>query len=75
MKTVYRHSDELRGSGRPKDSDISDAFEALCDWLESSCEHGLYLLEELQQQMSSDGQSCCFTKHLKRKLIERYGDQ
>jgi len=73
MKSVYQRSDEARSTGRPQDIAMAQAFDALCDWLESSCEQGLYSLDELQQQMSAQG-TYYSSKHLKRKLVERYGD-
>jgi len=40
---------------RPEDRPTvnADAFDNLCEWLESSCEDRLYTLEYLQQHMSN----------------------
>jgi len=55
----YCHTRFLQGrpltttgtSGRPEDAVNADAFNKLCEWLESSCEDRLYTLEDLQQHV------------------------
>jgi hypothetical protein len=76
-------------SGRRVDEQLSNTFKLICEWLEESYEQNLYSLEELQHQMTknavlcADGKAiesldemggCYSTKHLKRKLQEKYGD-
>lgn len=64
-----------------------DAFENMCEWLESSCEDQLYTLDELRQYMlkyvtdkyetdtyETLEDSVYSMKHLKDKLKSKYGD-
>jgi hypothetical protein len=73
--------------GRPENAIMSQTFSQLCDWLEGSAE-GLYTVEELQLRMNASilTEEACHSsdegastniisrQHLKRKLIDRYGD-
>jgi hypothetical protein len=64
-------------AGRPTDATMMNAFEDLCEWLESSSDVELYSLAELQQRMIDKGgnDSVVYSlKQLKRKLVERYED-
>ena len=79
---------QTTGSGRPEDPVMLKAFDKLCDWLEVSAEQDTYTLTELQQRMTtyvdmhtpsadnnqSTDNRVYSMKHLKRKLIEKYGD-
>jgi len=68
--------------GWPEDTINSDAFDNLCQWLESSCEGRLYTLEDLQQHLANYvadkfnrlTDSVYLTKYLKQKLMKKYGD-
>ena len=61
--------------GSPQDAAMCEAFEQLCDLLESSCENYLFNIDQLHQRMTDIMQSeqVYSKKHLQRKLEERYG--
>jgi len=77
-------------AGRPKNAVLSELFESLCEWLESGSDDELHTLEELRMWMvreymavvGSDNKltesvaddAVYSVKHLKRKLLMRYGD-
>ena len=63
-------------SGRHKDQIMTKAFDKLCEWLEDGCENEWLSLVELHARMKLEANTdeVYSVKHLKRKLIERYGN-
>ena len=62
--------------GRPINVAAVDAFNRLCDYLETSCDQKVYTLKELHEQMtclSGPGAQIYEMRSLKIKLEERYG--
>ena len=67
-------------TGRKVDEGRKSLFDKLCVVLDEEMEHNLMTLEELQRKMvdldDSEDKSQAYTKrHLKTKLLERYGDK
>lgn len=87
-EAVYHHScyfkftqnrnmrSESSVRGRPESAKLSCAFDRLCDWIEEHFDTQVFTLQELFEHMSSEDTEfeMYSTKHLKRKLVERYGD-
>ena len=53
-----------------------DVFNSLCEWLETNCEMELLSLAEIHQHLQEigNGEEVYSRKHLKRKLVDRYGE-
>jgi len=64
---------DCKQTGRRADPDMTEAFEYLCDLLESNCENTLYSLEELRSHMFTVSSTVYSNKQLNRKLLEKYG--
>ena len=79
---VFTSQRSLNGQGqhgRPEDAEMQKAFDELCDLVEDSCE--LLTLDDLRQHdfLTTEGipeasAQVYSTKHLKAKLLEKYGD-
>ena len=61
---------------RPINSEMMEAYEKVCNWLENDSDCDLYALKELHEKMKGLGENCevYSIKRLKQKLLERYKD-
>lgn len=64
--------------GRPENVVSINTFDKLYEYLETSCEQGLYTLDDLYGMMKElagdcDETSLCTVKHIKNLLLEKYG--
>ena len=55
--------------GRPRNSDMTNAFDKICDWLENSEESEVYSIQELYDTMLKDNDGVAYTlKSFRDKL-------
>jgi hypothetical protein len=64
--------------GRPVNTAAQDAFDSLCDFLETTCDQNLYTIQQLHEQMAflaGSADNIYSTTTMKLKLEDRYGSQ
>ena len=67
---------KLQAAGRCQDTEMIEIFQNICEWMEESIDE-LYTVVEVQQEMrrrAGNKEAVYGVKHLKRLLIEHYGD-
>ena len=61
--------------GKPRNSDMTNAFDKICDWLENSEESEVYSIQELYDKMVKDNDGVAYTlKSFRDKLKAKYKD-